>query len=80
MSTCPKCGCKIMDPFRGNTLIHDIKKCSGIANSTLCDTCKQADVSCPIYPQITQTCVEYRKDNFFMTPVIAVAKGLRRTS
>ena len=26
---------------------------------TLCETCGKANVSCPIYPQETQTCVEY---------------------
>ena len=30
---------------------------------TLCDTCKKADVSCPVYPMDTQTCVEYSNDN-----------------
>ena len=28
---------------------------------SLCKTCKQADVTCPIYPQDTLTCVEYVK-------------------
>ena len=31
-------------------------------DKTLCDTCKKADVSCPIYPQVTQACVEYRTE------------------
>lgn len=26
---------------------------------TLCNTCEKADVSCPIYPQDTKSCVEY---------------------
>lgn len=39
-----------------------------MTNCSLCNTCKQADVSCPIYPQITQTCVEYRKDIGVKTP------------
>lgn len=26
---------------------------------TLCENCGRANVSCPIYPQETQTCVEY---------------------
>jgi hypothetical protein len=26
---------------------------------TLCDTCSLADVSCPVYPRVTITCVEY---------------------
>lgn len=29
--------------------------------ATLCDTCRKADVSCPIYPQVTLSCVEYSK-------------------
>lgn len=28
---------------------------------SLCDTCIKADVSCPVYPQDTTTCVEYAK-------------------
>jgi len=30
---------------------------------SLCNTCKKADVSCPVYPQDTQTCVEYSRNN-----------------
>jgi len=26
----------------------------------LCESCQQANVSCPIYPQHTNKCVEYR--------------------
>jgi len=25
---CPKCGCQIYDPFKGETIIHDIEKCN----------------------------------------------------
>ncbi len=31
-----------------------------IESATLCDSCALADVSCPVYPQVTQTCVVYR--------------------
>ncbi len=27
---------------------------------SICKTCKKADVSCPVYPQDTNKCVEYR--------------------
>ena len=30
MSACPKCGCQIMDPFRGTVQIHDVEKCGGV--------------------------------------------------
>ena len=30
---------------------------------TLCNTCKKADVSCPVYPMDTQKCVEYAPHN-----------------
>jgi len=30
-------------------------------NKTLCNTCVQANRTCPIYPQETQHCVEYQK-------------------
>ena len=26
--TCPSCGCQTRDPFRGEIVIHDVKKCS----------------------------------------------------
>lgn len=46
---------------------HDINEktsapaADSLGIESLCNTCKQADVSCPIYPQITKTCVEYRE-------------------
>jgi hypothetical protein len=30
---------------------------------TLCDVCKLADVSCPIYPIDTEKCVEFKEKN-----------------
>lgn len=27
---CPNCGCMIYDPFRGDTIIHDVSKCADV--------------------------------------------------
>jgi len=29
---------------------------------SLCDTCKKANVSCPVYPQKTDTCIEFASE------------------
>ena len=42
--------------------IIDSEEEEPVVATTLCDTCKQADVSCPIFPQVTQACVECRAE------------------
>jgi hypothetical protein len=47
--------------FCGNTYnivrqANHERDCTG----TLCNTCSKANVSCPIYPQATKTCCEYK--------------------
>jgi hypothetical protein len=56
-------------------MLADAKKASGDpvetdnALDSLCTSCKRANVSCPIYPQITQHCVEYRPNVHIETSV-----------
>ena len=39
----------------------DCGDCNGCGPGSLCASCTRASVSCPVYPQETQRCVEYRR-------------------